>query len=137
MPRDSKTTRLRRHYQKFLSGHIRVQSDAPFREKFVEEFVSFPHGRHDDQVDATTQYLDYIAKRDDIDFSKTNVTRPGTIAVAFNSEYAPAPASPSNGSDIMALGLNSNRGFSSRPQDRDPKAPGLVAVSRPRRIFGW
>ena len=130
-PRDSKTTRLRRHYDKFLSGCIRVQSDAPFREILIGEFVAFPHGRHDDQVDAATQCFDYVGKCDDIDFSTTNIKGSGMMAGVFNSDYAHRSAPTWKGSDLMALGLNSNRGFYSRPKVQDPKAPGIMAGSKP------
>jgi predicted phage terminase large subunit-like protein len=128
-PRDSKTTRLRRHYDKFLSGRIRVQSDAQFREKLTKEFIVFPHGRHADQVDATTQFLDFIVKRDDIDFSKTNIKRAGTMGRALNSKCEPTPARNMPG--IMVVDVNSHRGFLGRPQVQDPKAPAIMAVSKP------
>jgi hypothetical protein len=84
-PRESKTARLRRHYDKFLEGRIRVKSDAAFREKYIAEFVEFPD-RGDDQVDATTMYLDYVGGGDHLDFSRSNITKWGTIAVGYNSQ---------------------------------------------------
>jgi hypothetical protein len=31
-------------------------------EDYIEEMVAFPNGPSDDQVDATTQYLDFVAQ---------------------------------------------------------------------------
>ena len=107
-PRGSKTTRFRKHYQKFVTGRIRIRNDAPFREKFIEEMIQFPYGRHDDQVDAMTQLLDHVEKnRDEIDFSRTNIKRSGLIAGAGNSQYQPMGSSG----------------------QQDQKAPGLGAVA--------
>lgn len=84
---------------------MRIRKDAPFRAKFVQEFVKFPRCGTD-QVDAATQFFDYIrCHRHDIDFTKSNVTEVGTIAVAYNSaqvnflrkiEMSAAAASNSN-----------------------------------------
>ena len=107
-PRGSKTTRFRKHDQKFVTGRIRIRNDAPFREKFIEEMIQFPHGRHDDQVDAMTQLLDHVEEnRDEIDFSRTNIKRSGLIAGAGNSQYQPMGSSG----------------------QQDQKAPGLGAVA--------
>ncbi len=113
-PRSSKKTRFRRHVEKLLTGRVRIRKDAPFRSEFIGEVVQFPHGQHDDQVDAMTQFLDWLVRQDDIDFSRTNVTRSGT----------------------MALGLNSQPQLSSCPQQLDPKAPGIMAGGRPQMPNG-
>ena len=138
VPRDSKTTQFRRHYEKYLAGRIRIQNDASFREKFIEEVTSFPHGRHDDQVDAMTQYLDYLAKRDDIDFGRSNITRGGICAGAFNSNYQPGQPVPPWSTDpkapgVIAVATNSNPRPPAWPQRPDPKAPGIIAGSKSSR----
>ena len=84
-PRESKAVRLRRHYDKFLEGRVRVKTNAAFRDKYISEIVKFPRGG-DDQVDATTMILDFVDSRDDLDFSRSNVTGAGTIAVGYNSQ---------------------------------------------------
>ena len=38
-----------------------LKPNAEFRDEFVDEFVEFPCGEFDDQVDATTQLLNYLA----------------------------------------------------------------------------
>ena len=57
----SKTARLLRHLDAIQSGKIRLpQDDARLREAYGGEFEQFPDCPSDDQVDATTQYLDFV-----------------------------------------------------------------------------
>lgn len=42
------------------AGNVYLPSNAPWLEAFLEECSYFPHGRHDDQVDAMTQALLYL-----------------------------------------------------------------------------
>ena len=60
-PRDSKIARLRAHVAVILAGRIVLPSDAPWRRDYVAEFVEFPKSKFTDQVDATTQFLDFMA----------------------------------------------------------------------------
>lgn len=57
----SKLERLKGCLRFIIDGRVQIKGNAPFRDQFVEEFVSFPHGDFDDQVDATTQFLNYMA----------------------------------------------------------------------------
>ncbi|MGP0092363.1 MAG: hypothetical protein ACLPKB_20745 [Xanthobacteraceae bacterium] len=57
----SKVARLREHIPLICARRIRLPEAAPWRIDYVEELVGFPSGWFDDQVDATTQYLDWIA----------------------------------------------------------------------------
>jgi predicted phage terminase large subunit-like protein len=59
-PKGSKTARLRRNIDTILSRRILLPEDAPWCDDFVAEFVKFPRGDFTDQVDATTQFLDWI-----------------------------------------------------------------------------
>ena len=74
VPRDAKTVRFRRHVEKILAGRVRVPKNASFTETFVRELVKFPHG-HDDQVDAMTQFMDWLERQEETDFSKPNVAQ--------------------------------------------------------------
>jgi predicted phage terminase large subunit-like protein len=56
----SKARRLRDHLEVIRGGRIWLRADGPWREEFVAEFIEFPAGEFDDQIDATTQYLDFI-----------------------------------------------------------------------------
>ena len=73
IPRDSKAARFGRHLAKIIAGQVFVLNNAPFAEKFIDEFVGFPFRRHADQVDAFTQLPDWLASQDDIDFTRTNL----------------------------------------------------------------
>ncbi len=59
----SKTARLVAHIDTIKTGHIQLPGLATWREAYIAEFLEFPRGRNDDQVDATTQYLDYMSAR--------------------------------------------------------------------------
>ena len=61
--RRSKTARLLHHIDVIQSGQIRLPQGAHWREAYEHEFEQFPHGAFDDQVDATTQFLDFMQKR--------------------------------------------------------------------------
>jgi predicted phage terminase large subunit-like protein len=56
----SKTERLREHMSTLRGRRIQLPESAPWKEEFIAEFIAFPSGASDDQVDATTQYLDWI-----------------------------------------------------------------------------
>jgi predicted phage terminase large subunit-like protein len=61
----SKSARLRPHIDIIRSGALRLPREAEWRRDFVEEFVTFPHSKLSDQVDATTQYLEWVKDRPD------------------------------------------------------------------------
>jgi predicted phage terminase large subunit-like protein len=69
-PAESKIARFGRHVDKIIAGQIRIPKCSEFNGVFVDELMQFPNGRYDDQVDAMTQFLDWIDKQDDIDFSQ-------------------------------------------------------------------
>ena len=45
------------------SGNVYLPDGAAWLDPFVEEFATFPRGRHDDQVDALTQALADLGHR--------------------------------------------------------------------------
>ena len=109
-PRGSKASRLRPHIEAILAGRIYLPLDAPFCARFVQEFVEFPHGRHTDQVDAFSQYMDWVLNHADIQHQTGSA--PGMAACGLNSQpnwvdrrHQPKPQAPG----IMVLSGNSNR----------------------------
>ena len=56
----SKTARLVAHVPLIRRGRICLPETAIWRDDYVKEFVEFPSAQFDDQIDATTQYLDWI-----------------------------------------------------------------------------
>jgi predicted phage terminase large subunit-like protein len=61
-PIGDKIERVCRHQATIRKGCIRLPCDAPWRESFIAEMTLFPSAGYDDQVDATVQYLEWIAK---------------------------------------------------------------------------
>ena len=41
------------------NGFVRLPQEAPWLAEYLHELALFPHGRFDDQVDATAQFLDW------------------------------------------------------------------------------
>jgi predicted phage terminase large subunit-like protein len=59
-PQQSKAKRLDRHRAAIRKGMLSVERED-WGLGYIKELVSFPAGDDDDQVDATTQYLDFMA----------------------------------------------------------------------------
>ena len=59
----SKIERLRRHIRVILDGHVHLRHGGDWVSEYIEEMSEFPSGLFDDQVDATTQYLEYNVSR--------------------------------------------------------------------------
>jgi predicted phage terminase large subunit-like protein len=59
----NKMERLEAHLHMFAQSRILVRANQPWTVPLVNEWVAFPSARHDDQVDAITQYLDWAASR--------------------------------------------------------------------------
>jgi predicted phage terminase large subunit-like protein len=62
-PRFDKEARFLAQSARFESGQVHVPQEAPWLACWLEELLAFPNGRHDDQVDSTSQALDYLAAR--------------------------------------------------------------------------
>jgi predicted phage terminase large subunit-like protein len=62
-PGDSKITRLLANKKPIRSGWIILPDYAEWVEEFIEELTRFPRAGSDDQVDAMTQFLDYMATK--------------------------------------------------------------------------
>jgi predicted phage terminase large subunit-like protein len=61
-PGADKVLRLDAQTALFESGRVLFPVSAPWLEDYVRELTAFPGGKHDDQVDSTTQALDYLKK---------------------------------------------------------------------------
>jgi predicted phage terminase large subunit-like protein len=61
MPTANKLDRLRQHRHTIRSGRVQLPQEAPWREDFVNEVATFPLTDFDDQIDAMTQFLDWIS----------------------------------------------------------------------------
>jgi predicted phage terminase large subunit-like protein len=61
-PGVDKILRLHAQTALFESGRVLLPVTASWLEDYVRELTSFPGGKYDDQVDSTTQALDYLKK---------------------------------------------------------------------------
>ena len=87
IPKGSKTSRLRGHIDTILARRILLPRNAAWRDEFVAECVKFPHGEFTDQIDAMTQYLDFMQSQTDL-----TLPPPPCLGVAVNSRGAIPPA---------------------------------------------
>ena len=55
-----KEARLLAQSARFESGQVHLPRETPWIGAYVEELLAFPNGRHDDQVDSTSQALAYL-----------------------------------------------------------------------------
>ncbi len=60
---DSKLMRFAAVSAMIEAGRLALPNNASWLAAFEQEILEFPNGRHDDQVDALTQYLDMLRKR--------------------------------------------------------------------------
>ena len=59
-PEGSKVDRMAAQSAKIEAGHVRLPKNAPWLGDFLNELLSFPNGRHDDQVDSVSQSLRWL-----------------------------------------------------------------------------
>jgi predicted phage terminase large subunit-like protein len=63
-PQTDKKMRLYTQTPVFEAGKVLLPSTAPWLAQYVRELTTFPGAKFDDQVDATTQALDYLSTQD-------------------------------------------------------------------------
>ena len=62
-PEGSKTERMAAQSAKIEAGHVHLPRDAEWLDRFLLELLAFPCGKHDDQVDSVSQFLNWTARR--------------------------------------------------------------------------
>ncbi|HVM11343.1 MAG TPA: phage terminase large subunit [Actinomycetota bacterium] len=62
-PRFDKQARFLAQSARFESGQVHAPENATWLAEWLNELLAFPNGRHDDQVDSTSQALDYLTAR--------------------------------------------------------------------------
>jgi len=87
-PQKSKMERLRKHRRIIRAGRVQLAEHATWRDDFLTEAIMFPYGAHDDQMDALSQFLDWIMEH-------PNPHKRSSMAVAqgTNSQGRPMPLS--------------------------------------------
>jgi len=83
-PVENKVTRLRKHRKAIRSGMVSLPKAAPWLAEFLDEVILFPYGSFDDQVDAMTQFLDWIVKHPHL-----QKRPPRALAVGVSSSRTP------------------------------------------------
>ena len=63
IPTESKVSRANAVAPLFEAGNVYAPEAAPWVHDYIEELVTVPNAAHDDQVDATTQALNYLDKK--------------------------------------------------------------------------
>jgi predicted phage terminase large subunit-like protein len=71
-PEGEKILRMHKHTARIEAGSVFLPRQAPWLDQFRTELLAFPAGRHDDQVDALSQGLEYA-------FSKRGWMRQGAV----------------------------------------------------------
>ncbi len=59
-----KIMRLHACSDRFENGRVVLPERAPWLDDYITELIGFPGAKHDDQVDSTTQALDYLREPD-------------------------------------------------------------------------
>ena len=59
-PTGTKADRLVAQTAKIEAGHVLLSKEAPWLSDFLNEVLAFPNGRHDDQVDSISQFLNWV-----------------------------------------------------------------------------
>jgi predicted phage terminase large subunit-like protein len=62
-PGNDKIMRLHDQTTAFANGRVLFPKEAPWLGDYLKELAAFPGGKHDDQVDSTSQALEYLANR--------------------------------------------------------------------------
>ena len=77
-PKFDKIVRATAELAKVEAGSVLLRRNAEFLDEFLGEITAFPGGRHDDQVDSMTLFLNWIARRQfrELPRERPNPTRP-------------------------------------------------------------
>ena len=61
-PTTDKIMRLNAQTAMIENGFVHIPQAAPWLAEYLHELTVFPNGKHDDQVDSTAQFLDWVNK---------------------------------------------------------------------------
>jgi predicted phage terminase large subunit-like protein len=85
----SKEERFEKHLHFFVDGRIFVNCNQPWTTALVDEWLRFPFARYDDQVDAMSQYLEWVSDRRPFNPIVSGVS--GSEALAVRALWGPPP----------------------------------------------
>lgn len=60
-PEGSKADRMAAQSFRIESGQVHLPANAPWLDEYLLELLAFPYGKHDDQVDSTSQFLKWAS----------------------------------------------------------------------------
>ncbi len=63
-PDGDKLVRMEAQTAKIEAGQVFLPKDAPWLGDFLDELLAFPKGRHDDQVDSVSQFLNWAGRQE-------------------------------------------------------------------------
>jgi predicted phage terminase large subunit-like protein len=66
-PQGSKADRMVAQSAKIEAGHVLLPRESGWLDTFLLEILAFPNGRHDDQVDSVSQFLNWAARKKYLD----------------------------------------------------------------------
>ena len=70
-PTLDKTMRLHAQTAPIENGFVHLPETAPWLDSYLQELTTFPRARHDDQADATAQFLDWFSKASRVVYAQT------------------------------------------------------------------
>jgi predicted phage terminase large subunit-like protein len=65
-----KATRMMGATPKLEAGSLILANDAPWVDDFLAEYLAFPGGKHDDQIDALSQFLNWRTSKEKMTYLK-------------------------------------------------------------------
>jgi hypothetical protein len=110
-PAGDKVERLRKHRRTIRRGLVQLAQDAPWYHEFINEATQFPYGPFDDQMDALSQYLTWIAEYPNPKRRPLMATIQGTDSQGRPIHMSHAPAMQGKG---VAVQSGSRRMFNER-----------------------
>jgi predicted phage terminase large subunit-like protein len=77
-PRYDKQARLLAQSPRFEEGRVLLPNNEPWLADYIDEVMGFPNGRYDDQVDSTSQALEWLWRKitDGMPLKRPNPKRP-------------------------------------------------------------
>lgn len=112
-PSLSKAERLAEHIETICGRKISLPRDAEWRGIYIAEFVNFPNTRFTDQIDATTQYLSFMARNPHLKKLPPNTLQAAVVLYSAPQEWhrlsAPQADSKPTIPAALALGSRFNR----------------------------
>jgi hypothetical protein len=60
LPTGDKAMRMHAQTSTIEDGRVHLPIEAPWPDDYLHELTVFPRGKHDDQIESTTQFLDWL-----------------------------------------------------------------------------